>query len=56
MIADIVSGELDWADVCFLVAAILAVVAAVIAWPEKTVATTLGWAAVAAVAIGWLLL
>jgi hypothetical protein len=56
MLADIVSGELDWADVMFLCAAILAAVAAVVAWPQRTVSSTLGWAAVCALAIGWLLL
>ena len=36
MIGDIVSGELDWADVAFLVAAVLFVVAAVFEYRAGT--------------------
>ena len=36
VLADIVSGEVDWADVFFLIAVILFVVAAVIAVQVKT--------------------
>ena len=56
MLADIVSGEIDCADVMFLVALILAVVAAFLAWPQRTLTTVCGWLAVAAVALGLLLL
>ena len=56
MLADIVSGEVDAADVMFLVALILAVVAAFLAWPQRTVTNVCGWAAVAAIALGLLLL
>ena len=56
MLADIVTGETDWADVMFLVALVLAVVAAFIAWPQRTLTNVCGWLAVAAVAFGLLLL
>ena len=56
MLADIVRGEVDWADVVFLIALILAVVAAFIAWPQRTLTNVCGWAAVAAIALGLLLL
>ena len=56
MWADIVTGESDWSEVAFLVAIVLAGIAGFLAWPEKTIVTTLGWLAVAAVATGLLLL
>lgn len=56
MIADIASGESDWADVMFLIAAVLAVVAAWNAWPQRKMDGTLGWLSVALLAIGWMLL
>jgi hypothetical protein len=56
VVAEIVHGEADWADILFLAAAILAFVAAVSAWPERRLVNPFGWAAVSALAIGWLLL
>lgn len=54
MLADIASGHSDAADILFLVAAILAVVAAWSAWPEQKMTSTVGWLAVAALAVAWL--
>ena len=59
--ADIASGHTAAADVCFLIAVALAVLAAVSAWPRPaTVYATwtsgLASGALAAVALGWLLL
>ena len=56
MIAEIAVNQRDWADILFLVAAILSAVAAVLAWTDRTLTQTMGWAAVCAVSIGWLLL
>lgn len=58
MIADIASGNLEAADVCFLVALVLAVVAAFVSVrPQPRWDAHLpGWLAVAALALGWLLL
>ena len=59
MLADIASGEVDTADVVFLIAVIVAVVAAALAAttaPQNRFAAPLGWLAVALVAFGFLLL
>ena len=56
MLADIASNETDWADILFLVAIVLGLVAGFMAWPDKTVKDVCGWLAVAAVAFGLLLL
>lgn len=57
MIADIASGHADAADVLFLLAAILAGLAAVVAVlsPEAP-RVSLGWLAVACLSVAWLLL
>lgn len=60
LFADIATGNTATADVLFLIAVILAVLAAVVAYvaPElpagKRVAV--GWLSVAAAALGWLIL
>lgn len=54
--ADIAHGHTDAADILFLIAAVLAVVAAWNAWPQRKVDGVLGWIAVACIALGWLLL
>lgn len=60
MLADIASGEVDWADIFFLIAVILAVIAALAYASRRTDA--LPWApvllslAVACISFGWLLL
>ena len=61
MFADIASGHTSGADVCFLIAVVLAGLAALVSIPKlpnagSPWATTLGWAAVALVALAWLLL
>jgi hypothetical protein len=60
LLADIASGETDWADLAFLVALIVAVVAAVVMWrpgpPADRYGGPLAAAAIAAVALGLLLL
>jgi hypothetical protein len=64
MLADIATGHHAAADVCFLIAVILAGLAAASsvvdpparAWHELVGAPILGWAAVAVLALGWLLL
>jgi hypothetical protein len=56
MIADIAHGHADAADVMFLIAAVLAVVAAWNAWPQRKLDGTLGWLAVAVISVAWLLL
>lgn len=56
MTAEIVSGETAWADVLFLAAAIVAVVASWNAWPERKMDGTLGWLSVALIAVAWMLL
>lgn len=60
LLADIAAGETGTADVLFLVAVILAVVAALFAyatWAETTkLSAPLGWLALAALALGLLLL
>jgi hypothetical protein len=58
MIADIAHGETGAADIFFLVAVILAVLAALLAWrpPEQPFSTVAGWLALACASMGWLLL
>ena len=60
MIADIATGETDWADIAFLVAVIIAAAAALIMWRPGPTADRYGGplvaVAVAAVALGLLLL
>lgn len=55
MLAEIFTPERDWADVLFLIAIILAVVAGWASWPQKSMASMLGWFAVAAIAFGLML-
>ena len=56
MIADIAHGHSDAADILFLVATVLALVASWNAWPERKMDGTVGWVAVACIALAWLLL
>lgn len=60
LLADVASGETDLADIAFLVAVVLAVVAGVAASGKAAVlagwAIACGWFAVAALALGLLLL
>ena len=60
MLADIATGETDWADLAFLVSLIVAVVGAVVMWRPGPAADRYGGplvaVAVAAVALGLLLL
>lgn len=57
----IVNGNLDVADLFFLVAVILGVIAAVLSFPRttppaKSYAATAGWLAVACLGFGWFVL
>ena len=52
----IFSGKLDLADIFFLIAAILFVIGAIIAWQVKTLYATLISAGLASVALGLLVL
>lgn len=60
MLADIVTGEHGTADVLFLIAAIVAVLAALSASPigvsRAAWSSALGWIAVALLAVAWLVL
>lgn len=56
MLADIVSGKTDLADLCFLVAVILAVVAAAVVYSGHRLGVPLIAVALAAVALGLLAL
>ena len=56
MIADIESGNTDLADILFLVACVLFVVGAVLAFQAKAVWAVLVSAGLAAVSLGWLVL
>jgi hypothetical protein len=56
MLADIESGNTDLADVLFLVAVILFLVAAVVAYMTKTFWATVISAGLAAASLGWLVL
>ena len=61
MLADIATANTQAAEVCFLVAVILAGLAALAGWPARTTpfgtwVTPLASAAVAALALGFLLL
>jgi hypothetical protein len=58
MLAEVLQNERDLADALFLVAAILAVLAAVLGLVDRTTGNriALGWLAVAALAVGWLAL
>ena len=54
------NGNLDFADICFLVAVVVAVIAAVLAIPRdpprSAWTAVFGWAAVALIALGFLVL
>lgn len=54
----LVSGNLDFADILFLLACIVAVIAAALSLkPQpKVSAAALGWLAVALIALGWFVL
>jgi hypothetical protein len=52
----IFSGKFDLADIFFLIATILFVIGAIIAFQVKTLYATLISAGLAAVALGWLVL
>lgn len=56
MVADIAHGHNDVADVLFLIAAVLAVIASWNAWPQRKLDGTLGWLSVALLAVAWLIL
>jgi hypothetical protein len=56
MLADIASGEVDTADVLFLIAFILFVIAAVMAAMVKSIDQVIMRAGFACVALAWLLL
>ena len=56
VLADIASGEVDWADVLFLVGFILFLVATVIAVIGRVFETALIAGGLAAVSLAWLLL
>jgi hypothetical protein len=56
ILADIASGETDWADIFFLIAVIVFVIAAIIAFQAKTLYAVLICAGLACVALGWLVL
>lgn len=56
MIADIASGETDWADIFFLIAVILFVVAAAVAYGVKTLWATAVAAGLVFVSLGLLVL
>ena len=56
MVADIASGEVDAADVLFLVAVILFAIAAVLRAMARSVDSAIVAAGLTAVALGWLLL
>ena len=56
MIADIESGNVDLADILFLVAVVLFVVGAVVAYLAKTLWATVVSAGLACAALAWLVL
>lgn len=56
MIADIASGETDFADILFLVAVIVFVVGAVLAYTTKALWAVLVSVGLAAVSLAWLVL
>ena len=56
IIADIASGNTDWADIFFLVALILFVVAGAVAYQVKTLWATAVALGLAFVSLAWLLL
>jgi hypothetical protein len=56
MLADIASGEVDWADVLFLVAFILFVIVTIMAVMRRAFEPALLAAGLACVALAWLLL
>jgi hypothetical protein len=56
ILADIASGETDWADIFFLIAVILFVLAAVVAFQVKTFYATVLATGLAFCALGWLVL
>lgn len=60
ILADIASGNTDWADICFLIAVILFVIGAVVAYRpvvnERPLWATMVALGLAFVSLGWLLL
>jgi hypothetical protein len=56
MLADIASGNTALADVCFLVALIVFLLAAVVAFQVKTFYATVIAIGLAALSLGWLVL
>jgi hypothetical protein len=56
MLADIESGNVDLADVLFLIAVVLFVVGGVVAFMAKTLWATVIAAGLACVSLGWLVL
>ncbi len=56
ILADIASGETDWADIFFLIALILFVIGAAVAFQVKTFYATVIAAGLAFVSLGWLVL
>jgi hypothetical protein len=56
MLADIASGEVDWADILFLVAVILFIVGAVLTFQAQALWATLVSVGLACVALAWMLL
>jgi hypothetical protein len=56
MIADIATGETDWADIFFLIALILFAVGAVLAFQAKALWASVVSLGLVAVSLGWLVL
>jgi hypothetical protein len=56
MLAEFAVGHRDAAEILYLVAAVLAALAAWNEWPERRAGPTIGWLAVCALAVGWILL
>lgn len=52
----LVNGNLDGADLLFLLAFVLALVAAVISGVQRSVVGALGWGAVALLGLAWMVL
>lgn len=56
VLADIANGNTNWADVCFLIAVVLFVLGAVVAFQVKTFYAVVLALGLAAVSLAWLLL
>jgi hypothetical protein len=56
ILADIASGEVDWADIFFLIAVILFVIGGALAYQAKALWATIVSVGLAFVALGWLVL